>query len=205
MISAPACTSSCISGTIIPGSGSPAVIKGMSAFLRFWRSLPNSVEIRDMNGLCRLEGDMRSARNGGYILVATPRQVHQQQLIGSERRCEPSCVSQGMAGFERGNDPFVMAQCMECFQSLLIGYSEIFGTSAVLEPGMLRTYARVIQACRNGMCFDDLPILILDEVSAIAVQHARSSLRQGGGMLIRLHPVSGCFHSDHPDAAIEVG
>src|SRR5687768_17149895 len=93
---------------------------------------------------------------------------------------------------------------MECFHRLLVGYPDIFSTSAVLEPGMLRTYARVIQACRNGMCFDDLPILILDQVRAIPVQHARPSFCKGGGMLIRLDSVPGRFHSDHPDAAVEV-
>ena len=45
----------------------------------------------------------------------------------------------------------------------------IFGAIAVLEPGMFRTHAGIIQTSRNGVGFDNLPILILNQISAITV------------------------------------
>jgi len=50
---------------------------------------------------------------------------------------------------------------VEGFERLSVSDRLIFGAANVLQPGVFRADARVIEAGRNRMCLDDLAILVL--------------------------------------------
>src|SRR5687768_16593551 len=104
-----------------------------------------------------------------------------------------------MAGLQRRYDTLIMAQGMECLQRLIVGYSDIFRTIAVLEPRVFRSDTRIIQTGRNGVGLDNLSILILNQIGAISMQYTRPPLCQGSSMLAALDSAPCRFHADHAD------
>ncbi len=62
---------------------------------------------------------------------------------------------------------------------------------------MLRTNARIVQACRYGMCVLNLPVIVINDVTAAAVQYTRPPGTERRGMLARIQPTSGRFHAVH--------
>ena len=74
-----------------------------------------------------------------------------------------------MAGFEGWNNAFGAAQVVEGIERFLIGDADILRAANLLQPGVLRANARVVQAGADTMGFSDLPIVILQDEGAIAV------------------------------------
>src|SRR5580765_3108304 len=87
MMSAPASTSACISGTVVLGSGSPAVMNRISALRSAALSRWNVDAMRDMSfpGLLS-ERDAGVLGDGVHVLVAATREIHQQHLVAAHRR-----------------------------------------------------------------------------------------------------------------------
>ena len=55
-----------------------------------------------------------------------------------------------------------------------IGHGDVVGPSHVLEPGVLRAHAGIIETSGDGMGFGNLPIFIFHQIGAIAMQHTRT-------------------------------
>ena len=49
----------------------------------------------------------------------------------------------------------------------------VFGAADVVQVGVFRAHARVVQAGRDRMRFDRLPVCVLEQVGTRAMQHAR--------------------------------
>ena len=76
MMSAPASTSACISGTVRPGSGSPAVMNGNQ------RLAALAVQAFEKYFECATsELDPRLFGHGMHVLVTAPGEVDQQNLV----------------------------------------------------------------------------------------------------------------------------
>jgi hypothetical protein len=109
-----------------------------------------------------------------HILVTTTGKVDQQDLVFGQGRCQLAGVGQGMARFERRDDAFETAQVVKGLQRLGVVDADVLGAAAILEPGVLRANARIIEAGRNRMRLDDLAVFILQQIGPIAVQNART-------------------------------
>ena len=55
-------------------------------------------------------------------------------------------ISHGMCGFNGRDDSFGFREILEGTDGFLICYRHIFSAAGVMEPGVLRTDARVIQS-----------------------------------------------------------
>src|SRR5258708_11551290 len=173
--SAPFFASACITATVCRGLGSPAVTEGMSAERRAARSFSNVAGMR----LKRfLECDSRGLAHGMHVLVAAPREVHEQNLVAAHRGRELHGVGDRMARLERGNDSFEAAQRMEGFQRLVVRHRHVLRAPRVLEPRVLGAYAGIVEAGGDRMCLLDLAVGVLHEVGAGAVEHSRRSGRK---------------------------
>ena len=67
---------------------------------------------------------------------------------------------------------------MEGGQRLVVRDRHVLGAVDVLQPRVFRTDARVIQAGRDGMRLDDLAVLVLQQIGAVAVQNTREAGRE---------------------------
>src|SRR5690606_29916582 len=87
-------------------------------------------------------------------------------------------------------------------QGLFIGNADIFGPAAVFQPGMLGTYAGVVQPRRNRVGFDDLAVFVLHDISAVAVQHPYRARVQRSGVPAGFQALARRLDPDEPDVFV---
>jgi len=71
-----------------------------------------------------------------------------------------------------------------------------------MKPGMLGTDARIIEPSRNRVGFGDLAVVVHQEISAVAMQHARPAAFDGGGMHAAVEAVAGGFDAVNFDVLV---
>ena len=64
---------------------------------------------------------------------------------------------------------------MKSVEGLIVVSRHILHSPDILQPGVLGTYAGVIQSRRNRVGLNNLPVLVLHKVGAITVQHPGTS------------------------------
>jgi hypothetical protein len=116
--------------------------------------------------------------HGANVFVATARQVDQNGLVRAHGFGQLHGVGHGVAGLQRGNDAFGAAQVVEGVQRLFVGDAHIFGAANVLQPCVLGAHAGVVQAGADAVRFGDLAVVVLQDVGAVAMQHARAAFLQ---------------------------
>ena len=144
---------------------------------------------------------MRAATCGTSLSPRPDRFATRRLSLGKFRR-ELRHVGQRMRGFERRNDALELAQKMEGLERLVVGRRDIFRAAAFLEPGMLRPDAGIVEAGRDRMRLGDLAFLVLQEIGAIAVQHAGPAAGQRRGMLARLDAAARRLDADDAHALV---
>ena len=87
-------------------------------------------------------------------------------------------------------------QVMEGLRGPGIGNADVLGTSDVVQVGVLRADAGVVQACGNRVGAGDLAVGVLQQVGAVAVQHARRAAGHAGGVLAGVDAVTGGLDAD---------
>ena len=87
-------------------------------------------------------------------------------------------------------------ESLECFG---IGDTDILGTAGILEPSVLRADTRIVEAGRDRVRLDDLAIFVLQQVGAIAVQHAGAAAFQRCGMTVGVQSVTSSFDANKLD------
>src|SRR5579862_7989508 len=117
---------------------------------------------------------MSQARAGGgsdgeYILVAAAGQRKHDRLVLCAARCHAHDVCESMCRFECRKDSLESRQRRERVQGLPVGCRKVFYATMVLEPRVLGTDTGVIKPGGNGMRFQHLPILCLQQITAGAV------------------------------------
>ena len=101
-----------------------------------------------------------------------------------------------MRRLQRGNDALQPGAELEGLQRLRIRGRHVFRPPDILQPGVLRPDSRIVEAGRDRMGVRDLPVLVLEEVGAVAMQHARRAAGERGGMLPALQPPPCRLHAD---------
>ncbi len=91
---------------------------------------------------------------------------------------------------------------MEGLQGFVVGDRHILDALDVMQPGVFRADAGIVQAGGNGVGVGDLAILVLQQEGAIAVQHARRAAGHAGGVLAAVEAVAGGLDADDLHAGI---
>ena len=92
-------------------------------------------------------------------------------------------MGQCVCGLQRRHDALDTRDAVESCQGFAVVCRDILHASRILEPRVLRADPGIIQTRRNRMGFRNLPVFILHQVGAVAVQDARGAGRQRRGML----------------------
>ena len=121
-----------------------------------------------------------------HILVATARQVGQHDLVFRQGGRQLGRVGQRVRRFQGRDDAFDMAAVVEGLQRFVVGDRDVLRAARVFQPGMFRADAGVIQPCADREALQNLPIRVLQQIGAVAMQHAGAPAGQAGAML---HPV----------------
>ena len=114
-----------------------------------------------------------------HVLVAPPAHIHYQDVVGRELRRLLRHVSQRMRRLERRDDAFGSGAQLERVQRLLIRYRDVFDAADIPQKGMLRTDPGIVETRRDGMAFEDLTVRILQQICAVAVEHAGTAAVHG--------------------------
>ena len=122
-------------------------------------------------------------RNGVNIFITPARQIDDDPLIGPQRRCQLGRVGQGVAAFQRRDDALSASQRVKPRQRFLVVDGDIVDPTDILEPGMFRPHAGIIQSRRNGMRRQNLAVGVTEQIGAVAVQHTGPTRTQGGGVV----------------------
>src|SRR5229473_326469 len=107
-------------------------------------------------------------------------------------RREPRGGGDRMGGLERRDDPLQPAAELEGRERLLVGRRNIGRAAGLLQPGMLRSDAGIVESGGNRMPFVDLAVVVHQEVGAVAMQYARPTPRERRGVAVgNLEAVAG--------------
>src|SRR5690606_31789326 len=102
--------------------------------------------------------DAEMLGDGEDVLVAAARQVHHHDVILGQFGRDLDDMGERMAGLQRRDDAFQPAEGLEGRQRLVIGHADIFGAALLLEPGMFRADAGIVEPGADRMPFQDLPL-----------------------------------------------
>src|SRR5579859_7654492 len=169
--SAPAAGSFSRMAKLVSMSGSPAVMKGTKA-ARPSCSRRAKVSDRRVTVLPCSYLFTQSVRHRENVLVTAARQANRDELVLAHLAGQLCDMGDGMGGFQRRDNAFQLGEQHESVQRLLVGDGMILHPADILEPAMFGTDAGIVQACRNGMGFQDLAVMVLQKVRARAMQHA---------------------------------
>ncbi len=107
-----------------------------------------------------------------------------------------------MGWLERGNDAFELAQELEGGERLVVGRRDVFDPALLLQPGVLGADAGIVEASRDRMRLGDLAFLVLQQIGAVAVQHAGAAAGQRRGMLAGLDALAARLDADDAHALV---
>ena len=89
-----------------------------------------------------------------------------------------------MARLQRRDDAFDAGEKLERLQRFGVHDRHVFDAARLVQPGMLRPDARIVQSGRDRVAVLDLAVLVLEQIGAVAVQHAGRAGRQRRAMLV---------------------
>src|ERR1700694_3471212 len=104
------------------------------------------------------------AGDGEDVLVTAAAHVHDQEIVLWHRRRQLLDEGQRVRWLQRRDDAFEPGAELEGRERLLVGDGHIFHASALLEPGVLRPDAWIVEAGRDRMALEDLSVLGLQQV-----------------------------------------
>src|SRR5690554_193576 len=100
-----------------------------------------------------------------------------------------------MRRLKRRDDAFKPSAELKRVKRFLICRSNIFRTPYIIEPGMFRPDARIVEPRRNGMAITDLAVFVLQQIGAVAVKHTRLAALERGAVLAGLDALARRFHA----------
>src|SRR5690606_33061250 len=109
-----------------------------------------------------------------HVLVSAPGQIDKNRLVRATLRGEADCVGDRVARFERRDDALRSAERLESLERLLIGDGDVASAAAVLQVGVLRANARIVETGGDRVRLDHLAVLILQHVRARAMKDANA-------------------------------
>src|ERR1700738_1243784 len=111
-------------------------------------------------------------RRGCDILVAAPRQVYHDDPSPADLGGQRQGARHRMRRLDRRNDALGAAQQLERVHCLGVRDRSVLGATEVLQQSVLGADARIVQSCGNGMAFDGLPVLTLQQVGERSLEGA---------------------------------
>ncbi len=91
---------------------------------------------------------------------------------------------QAMRAFERRDDAFEPGAELERLERLLVGDRHIGDALGIVQEGMLGADAGIVEAGRDRMAFENLAVGVLQQIGAVAVQHAGAAAGHRGGVAV---------------------
>ena len=125
------------------------------------------------------------------VLVAAAGEIDHHEVILRLLRREIEHLGDGVRRLERRDDAFELGQELEGLERFVIGRRQEGDAAEIGEPRMLGADARVVEPGRDRVRLVDLPVLVHQQIGAVAVQHARPSAGNGGRVLAAVDAVSG--------------
>ena len=80
-----------------------------------------------------------------------------------------------MARLERRDDALDPAAVVKRRERFVVGDRQILRAAAILEPRVLGSHTGIVETRRHRVRFENLAVCVLQQVRAIAMQHARTS------------------------------
>ena len=93
-------------------------------------------------------------------------------------------LGQRMGRLERRDDALDLGAELEGVERLLVGGRHIFDAADVVQPGMLRADAGIVEAGRDRVGLGDLAVAVLQQIGAVAVQDAGAPAVHRGGVAV---------------------
>ena len=81
-------------------------------------------------------------------------------------------------------------------------HGAVFRPARLVQEGVLRPDARIVETGRDRVGVDDLAVLVLQQVGAVAVQDAGLAAGERGRVHAGLDAMAAGFDADHPDALV---
>jgi hypothetical protein len=78
----------------------------------------------------------------------------------------------------------------------------VLGAADVVQVAVLRSHARVVQPRADRVRLDRLPVVVLEQVGACAVQHAGAAAGDRRGVPAGAHAVAAGLQADEADAVV---
>ena len=101
------------------------------------------------------------------------------------------------------DDALGLGEQLEGVHRFDVGDRFVGGAPGIRQPSMLWANPRIVKARGNGVRFDRLAILVLQNVGAGAVQHAWRPGADGGGVAARLDAVSPGLNTQQGDVIVD--
>mmetsp|Transcript_11982 Transcript_11982/g.33139 ORF Transcript_11982/g.33139 Transcript_11982/m.33139 type:complete len:415 (-) Transcript_11982:284-1528(-) len=151
---------------------------------------------------CFLASKVKVLRRRLDVLVSPPAAVHHDPLVVLQGRAELVEVRQDVGGLQRGDDSLHPGHELERLEGLLVGDSVVLGPPDVLQEGVLRANAGVIQTSADAVRLDDLAVVVLQELAERSVQDPGLAVRQGGGVPVGVQAISSGLDADEPHVLV---
>src|SRR5690606_29928842 len=107
-----------------------------------------------------------------------------------------------MGGFQRRYDALKLGRQLERFERLVIKDRHVFHAASVTQPGMLRANARIVQAGGDRVAVQDLAVVVLEQLGAVAVENAGAARVHGSAMLDAIETTAASFDADDLDVLV---
>src|SRR3954454_12414690 len=95
------------------------------------------------------------------VLVAAPGEADQVERVRPGVRAEDPC--DGVRGLQRRDDALQLGDAAQRGQRLLVGDRDVAGAAAVAQVRVLGTGPGVVEARRDRVRLEDLPVLVLHD------------------------------------------
>ena len=111
-------------------------------------------------------------------------------------------MGDGMGALQGGDDPLLPGEGDEGLHRLLVRDGDVAGASRVVEPGVLRPHAGIVEAGGNRVGVPDLAVFVLEEIGLVPVEDADPSRRDARRMEPRVESFPGRLDAGHRHAGI---
>src|SRR5262249_3371374 len=117
------------------------------------------------------------------VLIAPAGEADDQDRVGTEPGGFLQPLRDGVARLQRGEGPPVPRPRVVGLERLGIGHAHIADPAAVLPEAVLGADAGIVEAGGDRVHVLGLAVVVLEHIAEAAVEDARTTLRQAGGVL----------------------
>src|SRR5215472_17636392 len=105
--------------------------------------------------------DTKTVGDGKDVLVATAAHIHHNDVVARQGWRNLGDMGQRVGRLKRRDDAFEAARQLKCFERLAVSDRDVLDTPDVVQPGVLRAYAGIIETGGDRVRVADLPVVVL--------------------------------------------